>query len=216
MQRIWTEVHHPNVPRRLTLGVAMLGLLASSACSTLRVSSLPAPEAWLEGRTTFRIIERETVQEVAFTRYPTEVMLNNTIVDQIVADDIRRQFEARGYVMTDRDPDFEVAFYTRAAEVVEFENVDYRRSYPYRYPDFYVDQFTEGTVVIDVLDPRTDRLLWRASGVARVSDDPQKYVRQLREAVSEMMEEFPAATRPAYVAPRPAYERPVDDYGEEI
>src|SRR5690606_15914200 len=97
-----------------------------------------------------------------------------------------------GYRMTSVDPDFEVAYYARAIDRLEVTNVN-RGYYSRYYDDIRVYEYTEGTVVIDVVDPSTKELLWRGSGVATVSDNPRKYARQLNEAVSEIVGRFPPA-----------------------
>lgn len=180
--------------RRLSFGILMTALIAGTGCSTLRVDALAAPGADFGQRATFRIVERSARVDSVRPIRTSNVMLNNSIIDQMLRDDIRRAFEDRGYTMTDVDPDFEVAYYARAIERIEVSNVDrgYYTYYGYRdYRDVY--EFTEGTVVIDVVNPETKDLLWRGSGVAAVSDNPKKYARQLSEAVGEIVQRFPPA-----------------------
>ena len=53
----------------------------------------------------------------------------------------------------------------------------YRRGYydpwvGYGYgTETHVSQYTEGTFNIDLIDPKTKRLVWEAVGVGRISDD---------------------------------------------
>ncbi|MQA89386.1 MAG: DUF4136 domain-containing protein [Gemmatimonas sp.] len=197
---------------RRSLGVILLVLASGAGCSTLRVETLPAPGADLGGRTTFRMTgepaEARTVRLISLddpevraveVESTVEPMLNNSIMDDIVRYDIQRAFEGRGYSMTTGDADLEIAYHVQARERRELEDCD-RRHY-YRYRSCRVDEFTEGTVVIDVRDPATEELLWRGSGVAEVSDDPQKYQEQMREAISEIVSRFPAANYAPATAP---------------
>ncbi len=180
--------------RRLSFGIVMTAMIAGTGCSTLRVEALEAPGADFGQRGTFRIVERSARVDSIRPIRTSNVMLNNSIIDQMLRDDIRRAFEARGYTMTNVDPDFEVAYYARAIERIEVSNVDrgYYNYYGYRdYRDVY--EFTEGTVVIDVVNPDTRELLWRGSGVATVSDNPKKYASQLNEAVGKIVGRFPPA-----------------------
>ena len=54
-------------------------------------------------------------------------------------------------------------------------------------------QYTEGTVIVDVFDPKTKDLLWRGQGVAAVSDDEAQYEQELKKTVEAIVDKFPAA-----------------------
>ena len=56
-----------------------------------------------------------------------------------------------------------------------------------------VTQYTEGTVIVDVFDPKTKDLLWRGQGVTAVSDNEQQYEQDLKKAVEAIVDKFPAA-----------------------
>jgi hypothetical protein len=205
-------------PRR-SLGGLLVGLVALSGCSTLRVESLPAPDANFSRSATFMIVERPTqVDMVRPASFSPSVMLNNPIVDQMVRAEIRRSFESRGYTLTSENPDFVVAYTARAIEQVDIDDRDYPYrydDYPYRYNDCcYIYEFTEGAVMIDVVDPETNELLWRGSGVATVSEDPQEYMRQLSRIIDSVVDRFPRA-RVIYIQPD-RMDEPTESYGEAV
>jgi hypothetical protein len=199
------EAHMSGIPmsagviqtiRRMTLGTLFIALITGAGCSTLQVDALERPGADFGNRGTFRIVERAPNVDSVRPIRTSNVMLNNSIIDQMLRYDIQRAFEARGYTMSSVDPDFEVVYFARAIDRLEVSNVDrgyygYYGYYGYRDVDVY--EYTEGTVVIDVVDPDSKELLWRGSGVATVSDNPRKYARQLNEAVGEIVERFPPA-----------------------
>jgi len=54
-------------------------------------------------------------------------------------------------------------------------------------------QYTQGTVIVDVFDPKTKDCLWRGQGVAAVSDNQEQYVQELQTTVAAILAEFPAA-----------------------
>jgi hypothetical protein len=57
-----------------------------------------------------------------------------------------------------------------------------------------VHDYTEGSVTIDVIDPRTMELVWRGQGVAAVSDDPMRYAAELDRSVTAILGRFPQAS----------------------
>jgi hypothetical protein len=69
-----------------------------------------------------------------------------------------------------------------------------------------VTEYTEGTVIIDVIEPTSRDLLWRGRGVAIVSDDEREYLTDLRNTVAAILEKFPRA-QPAVAQIRPAIMR---------
>jgi hypothetical protein len=65
-----------------------------------------------------------------------------------------------------------------------------------------VTTYTEGQVIVDVVDPRSQQLLWRGQGAEPVSTDPAQYARDLQNVVGAIIAKFPHAT-PAAVASGP-------------
>jgi hypothetical protein len=55
----------------------------------------------------------------------------------------------------------------------------------------YVENYTVGTLVVDMFDSRTKRLIWRGSASDVVSGKPEKDEKKLNEAVSKMFDHFP-------------------------
>jgi hypothetical protein len=55
-------------------------------------------------------------------------------------------------------------------------------------------EFEEGAMIIDFVNPKTDRLLWRGSAQARVNDtsDPAQRRKRIEEAVNRILEKFPS------------------------
>ena len=57
-----------------------------------------------------------------------------------------------------------------------------------------VSEYTQGSVIVDVIDPKTMELIWRGQGVATVSDDPATYNKELDKSVSKILNSFPPAS----------------------
>lgn len=190
--------------RRLAACLIAAGVAAGAGCSTLDVETLPAPGANLEGRGTFRIVDRPMPNDTLphdlangegqgsaspVESAVTEAMLNNSIVGRAARDEIVESFEARGYRMAETNPSFEISYFAGAMEREEFGDW---YGYPYDWGhDAYVDSYTEGMVLIDVRDPLSGELLWRGSSEAMVSDEPDEYVKQLSRAIRKIIERYP-------------------------
>jgi hypothetical protein len=56
-----------------------------------------------------------------------------------------------------------------------------------------VDQYEEGTLFIDVIDPKRNTMIWRGSATARVTPDltPEERETRIGEAVRAILAKFP-------------------------
>ena len=127
-------------------------------------------------------------------------MVANSIANRALREHIIKRFQDRGYALDNRNPDFAVAFYASAREKLDVATWDY--GYPVypgwpRYPQQTptVTQYTEGSVVIDVVRPGSRQLLWRGVGTAVLSDDPADNIKQLTKAAEAIVARFPEATK---------------------
>ena len=206
MKAYGTSTLRAGAIRPLLLG-AITAMIVTGCGPTLEVHNLPAPDAQLHGRVTFRVVERSMPMDSMRPMQAAEgqgnggtsgqrlqqFMLNNRIIDQKVREDISRAFAARGYIEDRERPDFEVFFSAEAVEVTDVDDSYNTYSHWYGYC-CDVDDYTEATVVIDVVDPRTGELLWRGGGETRVSDNPAKYSRQLARTIDAIVAKYPLVT----------------------
>jgi len=116
----------------------------------------------------------------------------NTIVKDRVDAAVQNGLTTRGLVQTADHADLIARFAVGARTVRELEGVGYPvgvgmwGAYP---PDFWVTEHPEGTLVIDLVDARSQKLVWRAYLVAEGSNmsDPAF----IQKAVSKAFERFP-------------------------
>jgi hypothetical protein len=117
---------------------------------------------------------------------------DNTIVKDRVDAAIRRGLVMRGLRPGRDGADLIARFAVGARTVRELEGVGYPvmvgvwGAYP---ADFWVAEYPEGTLVIDLVDARSQKLVWRATCVAQGTglSDPAL----IQKAVSKALERFP-------------------------
>ena len=141
-------------------------------------------------------------------------MIDNSITSRAVATLIRAELEARGFRYVTADPDFEVRFDAAIAPIQDIRSYDYGYDagfYGYGYPSAYygygyawdggccdswishaVATYERKTVIIDVVDPASQTLLWRGQGTSDGYNEPRKFMKDLKLAVREIVKEFPA------------------------
>jgi hypothetical protein len=153
-----------------------------------------------------------------FTGYRTytwgesNVDVDNPVYDSdLINKRIRRTIEAeflkRGIVKSDKDPDFVVLYHTYTEDKVQ-RSAAHPYPYPYRfypygfYPfafhpwgyPFYMapplmEEYTEGTLIIDIIDRDSDEL-WRGAVSGNV-DNVASLRKQIEKGVKAIMKKYP-------------------------
>ena len=131
---------------------------------------------------------------------------------------------AKGINQNTSNPDFVIATHFGKENKVDITNWGYTyapsgyyRGYGYRHPGNYgyagsyastggvsVYEYEQGTLILDVVDNKTKKLIWRATAKAIVSpaSTPEKQTEKIKNAVHEILENFPPKTeKPKVQAP---------------
>ena len=121
------------------------------------------------------------------------------LVADRIRDALRSQLEARGFrYQPDGQPDFLVAFYARAKEKVEVEDVGY--GFPHRWrwgfgPTIWTRNYVEGSMIVDFIDPQTNQLIWRGIATDTLHTGPKKSEEQINKGADELVKRFLKETR---------------------
>lgn len=117
----------------------------------------------------------------------------------------RAQMEARGYVYDEASPDLWVnlnAYMQEKTDVSTMPEVDYDYYYSYRARRYVavpywrdrtqVYQYTEGTLNVDLVDARQNRLVWTGVAVGRVGRaTPEERAAKIDAAVADIFLRYP-------------------------
>ena len=206
---------------RSTLLLSSLPALAlvAAACSSgggVHVTTTAAPDANLTALRTFRVLNAPQRRADAPPLPADDPMLTNSITNQRLRTDLAQGFEQKGFAPDPSNPDFLVAYYAGTKEKMDttywapdygwrygyrgfgFRGFRFRSAWPWYgyaapYANVQVNEYTQGSVVVDVIDPNTMELLWRGQGVANVSDNPDTYAKELDQSVASILKKFPQA-----------------------
>jgi hypothetical protein len=114
--------------------------------------------------------------------------LNSELVKKQIENDIERDLAARGLTKVTGPADLNVRYALGAARRTEIE------SYPAGWRGLGTRlvrvPYTEGTLVIDLRDPTTRSLVWRAIATEEKSD-PNKLEGKLDDMVRKSIEKYP-------------------------
>jgi hypothetical protein len=124
----------------------------------------------------------------------------NSLSRDRVTNAINSEFIARGYSEVDADSDFLVAYHAGSQDKIEVSDWGYayggRGSY-YGYGgrrtavDVY--QYQEGSLIIDIVDTETHKLIWRGTArkVLDTNPTPEQRTATVNAAVAKILEGFP-------------------------
>jgi len=130
-----------------------------------------------------------------------------SLFSQYMIEAIDKEMQARGYTKSD-NPDLLVNFNARLEDKTKVTTspsmgmtggyYGYRGGFydpwmGYGYgTDTHVSQYTEGTYNIDLVDPKTKKLVWEAVGVGKLTEDKLANMKQLiAEGVPKYFELYP-------------------------
>jgi hypothetical protein len=141
--------------------------------------------------------------------------LDNPLLDQRIKQAVDEALALKGYQKVKDNPDVWLNYNTSIQQKVDVTSF----STPYVSPaprvvrgeiyydygwshwggtDTFVDQYEEGTLVIDVADAKTKKLIWRgtvSSIVQEANKPPEKRDERVREAVNRVLAGFPPTNK---------------------
>ncbi len=174
---------------RIPLLLALAALLSLAGCITpTSVDYDQTALGQINDYRSFRIDSREqrnNYQDVALS----------PIFDRRIERAIEQALIAKGFESGAARPDFRVTFNTvtkTKTRVNDFGPPPFRR-YPYygyggRYLD--IDNYEEGTFIIDIIDAQSQQLVWRGAYVKRLGwSAPDKA--EVQQIVSSILADFP-------------------------
>lgn len=123
-------------------------------------------------------------------------------------DALRESLAAHNITEVSKDADLHVVRHISTQEklsVYQSSNWPYQ-GMPYGYgyyglwasaPVIYdVSEYTEGTLILDFVDSKTQKLVFRGIAKGTVSDQPETNAKRVREAVEKIVQKFPKTVSP--------------------
>ena len=133
----------------------------------------------------------------------TTLLTVNPLMHTRVVSGIESQLNARGLKKVTENPDVYVTYHTSSKEELSVNTTSFGYGYPSSmYWDPYwggayggssstsVTSYTRGTLVLDILDAKTKKLVWRASGTDTVSDNPETTAKRIDKLLKKMSDRW--------------------------
>jgi len=179
----------------------MVGSLIATGCAGVRVSQDYDPE------TDFSALQRYAWQTDSQEQNGSP-LADNPLLQQRIHEAVEQTLAARGFRQVSRsEADFLVRHRYQVRQKVGSENVRTGIGIGTGGSGTFggigistgggVREYSEGTLVIDVVDADTGELLWRGMGSREVFThaDPRKTTRAVNETVAKILAQFPPESR---------------------
>jgi hypothetical protein len=195
LQRLVEPIGGSSVRRTARFGASLLilGIALSVGCSSVRVVTDFDPDAEFSGFVKYAWLPDEPGQG-------GDPRLHNDLIDARVRSSVDRGLADRGFEKVSlASADFLVTYYLGLETRIDVQTVHSsfrysRRGWSGRVgTDTRVRQYERGTLLLDVLDPGSRRLVWRGSANSRVDSrsDPARRDQQIDDAVKRILDRFP-------------------------
>jgi uncharacterized protein DUF4136 len=177
--------------RHAGLSLRMVGISLGLALSP---ASIPAQSIQTDYDRAYDFSKLQTYDFVAQARGANDPLAANPINDRRVQAALDSQLVAHGYA---RDaggrPNFLVAYHAATRNRVGVQEWGYG---PGRWGSRRIDvnEYTQGTLVVDVVDAATKQLVWRGSATGTI--EPKEADKKIKKAVSKLMDQFAKDTKP--------------------
>lgn len=119
------------------------------------------------------------------------------------------EMRQRGFVLSKNKPDLLINFHRDIKSRQQINEIPmttyggYREYRGHLYYDSwvgyrtYIDNYQEGKLNIDIVDSRTNKVIWQGEAVGRVSNEQENNLQAtLQKTVSHMFSQFPISTQP--------------------
>ena len=135
-----------------------------------------------------------------FSKYKTyswaKVQTSNPLWEQRIKDAVDPELQAKGWQKVDSGGDVALTAVGSARDQQEYTTF-YDRLSPWWWRGFgneattTVQTYRIGTLVLDMYDVQTHRLIWRGTASDMLSDKPSKNEKKLDKTIAKMFDKFP-------------------------
>ena len=178
---------------RLAVALLLIGML-SGCGSSVRVVTDHDPETVFSSYRTY-----------GWMPAPEEFLMERGFIWNDIKQAIDNELEQRSMQQVQSSPDVYVIFHASVEERITGATID---RYGYGYGGYWgrgrwggyggteqvrIESYTEGTLIVDIIDADTNELVWRsvATGAVRNADNPERAREKIPEVVAQVMEGYP-------------------------
>jgi hypothetical protein len=174
--------------------MAMLGVALLAGCSSYDIKYDYDMGSDFTAYKTYQWIPRQISDASGNAR---AALQSNTLLDERIRRAVDTQMTNKGFTVAAENPDVLLVYHTGAQDKIDVTDWGYTYAGSYwggglgRSVDVY--QYTEGTLIVDMVNAANHQLVWRgsATGVVDPSSSPEQREARINDVVSQIFANYP-------------------------
>ena len=168
--------------RVMSMLAIMLGLMAVSAAAQSVQSDYDRG---------FRFSELKTFSFAVQERKATDPLASDTLNDGRIRSGLESQLTANGFRMETEKADFVIAYYVTTKNKLNVQDFGYGPPRWFGSRDIHVNQYSEGTLMVDFIDAKSNQVIWRgrASGTLEMKGVDKKISKSVEKLVKQFVKD---------------------------
>lgn len=166
--------------------VSILGLVLG-----LLIGSAAAQTVQSDFDRTFQFSNLKTFSFAVQTRGATDPLAADSLNDGRIRTGLESQLIANGFRMETGKADFVIAYYVTTKNKLSVQDYGYGPPRWFGGRNIRVDQYSEGTLMVDFIDTRTNQVIWRgrASGTLEMKRVDKKISKSTEKLVKQFVKD---------------------------
>jgi hypothetical protein len=174
--------------------IAVLGMALLAGCSQYDIQHDYDMDSNFNAFKTYAWMPR-TITDASGSA--TTAVQNNSLLDKRIRSAVEAQLQVEGFVPNEESPDVLVVYHTGLKDKVDVTDWGYTYAGSYwggglgRSVDVY--QYTEGTLIVDLVNAANKQLVWRgsATGVVEPGRTPEQVEARINDVVQKIFDNYP-------------------------
>jgi len=165
---------------------AVLLILGFAGCSSMRINADYDTTVDFSTLKTYSWMERQRGDA-------EDPLMDNTLLEARVRAAVARELSAKGFPkVAAEEADFLVTYHVAREERFQLSTTG-GPGWGWGSTTTHVHQYEEGTLILDIVSPQANMLLWRGTATAQIieSASPSRREKQINEAVEQILKRFP-------------------------
>ena len=165
--------------RAMIMLAMVLGLLAVSAAAQSVQSDFDR---------SFRFSELKSFSFAVQKRGATDPLAGDTLNDGRIRNGLESQLTANGFRMESEKPDFVIAYYVTTKNKLNVQDFGYGPPRWFGSRDIRVNQYSEGTLMVDFIDVKSNQVIWRGRAVGTL--EMKGVDKKISKSVEKLVKQF--------------------------
>lgn len=171
--------------RLMSVLAIMLGVMAVSAAAQSVQSDFDR---------SFRFSELKTFSFAVQKRPATDPLASDTLNDGRIRRGLEMQLADSGFRMETEKADFVIAYYVTTKNKLNVQDFGYGPPRWFGSRDIRVNQYSEGTLMVDFIDAKSNQVIWRgrASGTLEMKGVEKKISKSVEKLIKQYLKDTQA------------------------